>query len=100
MEAFRKRDLAVELQPVDDPVDHVASVPEIEADGRAVFGLDLQPCAFAADAPAVVQRMTQQRAALSARLVPRLNMERRDFQRRATGQRGAAVEQSFTKPSS
>jgi hypothetical protein len=64
------------------------AVPEIEIDCPAVFGFDLQPGVFAADAPAMFQGMTQQRAAPSARLVPRLNIQGPDFQRRTIGQWG------------
>src|SRR6266545_6635466 len=63
-------------------------MPEIEVGCPAIFGFDLQPGTFAAHAPALVQGMTQQRAAPSARLVPRLNIQGRDFQRRAIAQWG------------
>jgi hypothetical protein len=75
------------------------AVPEIEIDCPAVFGFDLQPGVFAADAPAMFQGMTQQRAAPSARLVPRLNIQGPDFQREQSASGGAAVEQTVTKPS-
>ena len=60
-------------------------MPKIEVDCPAISGIDLQPDALSAQAPAVIQGTMQQRGAPSARLVPWLNIQGRDFQRRAIG---------------